>query len=255
MEKIRFRLVQISDSHISKFGGFYPKSFDRAISEINSLKPKPDLVIHCGDLTDYGVLPDYEYALEKLKELKSDIEIASGNHDQRNYGNALFREMIGPLDRVVSLDQAALFILNSPTPDRDEGRLGRRRQQFLERGISEASEDQLKIVVFHHHLVPVPFSGRESNVLEDAGDVLHLILKNHIDFVLMGHRHVGRALRINDTILVNVGTLSSIRTRGRFGHSFNIIDIYSDGKVRITERNLTLNEYFQILETKKSIDS
>ncbi|MCD6504330.1 metallophosphoesterase [Candidatus Bathyarchaeota archaeon] len=251
MREINFRLVQISDSHISKFGGFYPDSFEKAVSEINSLKPKPNLIVHCGDLTDYGILLDYEYALEKLEELKPDIEIASGNHDQRNYGNSLFREMVGPLDRIVSLDQATLFILNSPTPDRDEGRLGRRRQQFLEHGLSKVPDDKLKIVVFHHHLVPVPFSGREANVLEDAGDVLHLVLRNRVDFVLMGHRHVGRALKINDTILVNVGTLSSIRTRGRFGHSFNIIDVYSDGSVRITEKNLTLNREFLVLETKR----
>ncbi|MEM2123661.1 MAG: metallophosphoesterase, partial [Candidatus Bathyarchaeia archaeon] len=91
---------------------------------------------------------------------------------------------------------------------------------------------------FHHHLVPVPHSGRETNVLEDAGEVLDNVLKYKVDLVLMGHRHVGRALRIEDTILVNAGTASSIRTRGRLGHTFNIIDVMEDGSIEIYERDI-----------------
>jgi len=30
--------------------------------------------------------------------LDSKIILAPGNHDERNYGNSLFREIIGPLD-------------------------------------------------------------------------------------------------------------------------------------------------------------
>lgn len=55
----------------------------------------------------------------------------------------------------------------------------------------------------------------------------------------MGHRHVGRALRIDNTVLANVGTLSCIRTRGRLGHCFNIIDVFTDGPIRVTERSIT----------------
>ena len=60
-----------------------------------------------------------------------------------------------------------------------------------------------------------------------------------------------RYLRINNTILINAGTTSNIRTRARLGHSFNIIDISSDGKVKVIERNISqeknmLTNEFQI---------
>ena len=73
------------------------------------------------------------------------------------------------------------------------------------------------------------------NVLEDAGDILDMVLRHNVDLVLMGHRHVERVLRINNTLLVNATTTSSIRTRGRLGHSLNIIDIKKDKPIEVTE--------------------
>jgi 3',5'-cyclic AMP phosphodiesterase CpdA len=235
---VRVRLVHLSDTHISPYGQFVEETFDEAVRQINALDPSPKLIIHTGDLTDNGVLPDYEYALEKIKLIEGDLVIAPGNHDERNYGQSLFREMIGGLDREVDLGDLRLYVMNSPEPDRDEGRLGRRRQELLNNRLRKAPRDVLKIVAFHHHLVPVPHSGRETNVLEDAGEVLDNVLKYKVDLVLMGHRHVGRALRIEDTILLNAGTASSIRTRGRLGHTFNIIDVMEDGSIRIYERDI-----------------
>ncbi|MEM1588430.1 MAG: metallophosphoesterase [Candidatus Bathyarchaeia archaeon] len=242
MKEINFRIVHISDTHVSKFGGFMENFLDKAIKEINHLDPKPNVIVHTGDLTENGILPDYEVALEKINLFESKVVIAPGNHDERNYGQSLFKEMIGPLDYEVNVGKATLFIMNSPEPDRDAGRLGRRRQDLLERKLKALPKDHLKIVAFHHHLVPVPHAGRETNVLEDAGDVLDMILTRKVNFVLMGHRHVGRALKINNTILINAGTVSSIKTRGRLGHSYNIIDLFSDGSIKIIEKNMDENK-------------
>jgi 3',5'-cyclic AMP phosphodiesterase CpdA len=235
---LQIRIVHISDTHISPFGGFEEKIFDKAVSQINVLDPPHDILIHTGDLTDNGVLSDYEFALEKIASIEGRPIIVPGNHDERNYGQSLFRELIGDLDREVDVGKAKIFALNSPEPDRNEGRLGRRRQAYLDRKLSETPENTIKIVAFHHHLVPVPHSGREINVLEDAGDVINHVLKYKVNLIFMGHRHVGRILRIEDTILINTGTTSSIRTRGRLGHTFNIIDVMKNGVTKIYERNI-----------------
>jgi len=129
--------------------------------------------------------------------------------------------------------------MNSPEPDRDNGWLGRRRQHYLEKNLQNTSAGKIKIVVFHHHLIPVPFVGRERGLLDDAGDILEIVLTNKVNLVLMGYRHVRRFLRIDDTPLINTGTVSSIRTRGRLGHSFNIIDFLADGSIKVIERSLS----------------
>jgi putative phosphoesterase len=242
------RIVHISDTHISRWGQFLEEPFNKAVAEINRLDPRPDLVIHTGDLTDNGVIYDYEYALKKIEAIEPRLIIAPGNHDERNYGHSLFYEMVSPLDYDIDLGRLAISVANSPEPDRDTGRLGRRRQNHLEERFRTAPKEHVKILVFHHHLIPVPYSGREINVLEDAGDVLEMVLQQGVDLVLMGHRHVRRVLRVENTILVNAGTLSSLRTRGRLGHSYNIIDIFEDGTIRVLEarvggKQTLLSEY------------
>jgi len=239
MGELRYRIAQISDTHISPHGNFVEASFDWAVSDINKLDPTPNIVIHSGDLTNNGVLTEYELAVKKVEILEPKLLVAPGNHDENNYGYSLFKEMIGPVDRELKLENIAIYITDSPQPDRDEGRLGRRRQTQLEERLSQTAEDAIKILVFHHHLVPVPFSGRDQDVLEDAGDILDMVLKYRVNVVLMGHRHVRRALQICDTVLVNAGTTSSIRTRGRLGHSYNLIDIFEDGLIKVSERNIT----------------
>jgi 3',5'-cyclic AMP phosphodiesterase CpdA len=215
---------------------------DKAIKEINMLDPKPDVIVHSGDLTENGVLPDYELALEKINLFDSKIVIAPGNHDEKNYGQSLFKEMISLMDYEVHVGKAAIFVMNSPEPDRDAGRLGRRRQDLLDKKLKILPKDAIKIVVFHHHLIPVPYAGRETNVLEDAGDILEMILAREVNLVLMGHRHVARALKIHNTVLINAGTVSSIKTRGRLGHSYNIIDLFADGSIKVIEKNIDENK-------------
>jgi len=238
VKDVTCRIVQISDTHISRYGQFLERLFDEAAKKINRLDPAPDIVVHTGDLTDNGVLADYELAMEKLKDINSKVIVAAGNHDERNYGQSLFRELVSPLEYEVDEGRCKFFVMNSPEPDRDEGRLGRRRQNYLEDSLKALPKEVVKVIVFHHHLVPVPYSGRETNVLEDAGDILDLVLRHNVNLVLMGHRHVRRLLRINNTVLVNAGTVSSIRTRGRLGHSLNIIDVDSEGQVEVAELRL-----------------
>jgi 3',5'-cyclic AMP phosphodiesterase CpdA len=64
--ELAVRIAQISDTHITKFGMHIPEFLDSCIRIINSLDPAPDIVIHTGDLTDNGVLLDYELAVERL---------------------------------------------------------------------------------------------------------------------------------------------------------------------------------------------
>ncbi len=245
MGDIKFRIAHISDTHISDFGQFVNSSFEDGVELLNSLDPKPNIIVHSGDLTDNGVLSEYKLALEKLSEFDQRVVITAGNHDQRNFGNSLFDEFIGRLDYEIKIDDFQFLIINSAEPDRDEGRIGRRRMEWISNTLAK---DKIKILVFHHHLIPVPYSGREVNVLEDAGDILDMAIRNKVHLVLMGHRHVRHATRVEDLILVNAGTFSCRRTRGKFGYSFNLIDITEEGEVLIHEVSI---DYGKITLLKK----
>ena len=64
--------------------------------------------------------------------------------------------------------------LDSSEPDLDYGRIGRSQANCMAQELKKADEENLyKIIALHHHIIPVPRTGRERNVLTDAGDILY----------------------------------------------------------------------------------
>jgi 3',5'-cyclic AMP phosphodiesterase CpdA len=237
------KIVHISDIHCSLGTDFNEKIFEKAVKIVNKINP--DMVFISGDLTTDGLLSEYDLAKEKIKEIKVKPVIVPGNHDERNLGFKLFREVFGETDFIKTFDEVNLVGLASSEPDKDDGRLGRGRHERIQQAI--AKKDKMTIIGFHHHLIPVPNSGRETNIIEDAGETLDIILKNEIPLVLMGHRHVPWAVKIHKTLLVNAGTFSCNRTRAHFGNTFNIIDIDKD-KIEVTVVNIRKDEQKKMIE-------
>ena len=236
------KISHISDIHCNYGTDFNEKVFDKAVSILN--KVDADLVFISSDLTTDGLLHEYELAKEKLKKIEGKLAIVPGNHDERNLGWKLFPEFFGDTDFIHAYDDIALVGLASSEPDRDYGRLGRGRHKRIEESIKK---NKMTIIGFHHHVIPVPNSGRETNIIEDAGETLDIILKNEVPLVLMGHRHVPWAVKIHKTLLVNAGTFSCNRTRAHFGNTFNIIDI-EDDEIEVTVVNISKDK------KKKMID-
>ncbi len=236
------KIAHISDIHCNYGTDFNEKIFDKAASMVN--KVDPDLVFISGDLTTDGLLSEYELAKEKLKNIKGKVMIVPGNHDERNLGWKLFPEFFGDTDFIQTYDDIVLVGLGSSEPDKDDGRLGRGRHIKIEEGIKKK---KMTVLGFHHHVVPVPNSGRETNIIEDAGETLDIILKNEVPLVLMGHRHVPWAVKIHKTLLVNAGTFSCNRTRAHFGNTFNIIDI-DENKIEISVVNIRKEKEMKMIE-------
>jgi 3',5'-cyclic AMP phosphodiesterase CpdA len=237
------RIAHISDIHCNFGADFNEKVFKKAIKMVN--KTDPDLVFISGDLTTDGLLTEYDLAKEKTKELDVKPLVIPGNHDERNLGFKLFHEFFGETDFIKTFDEVNLVGLASSEPDKDDGRLGRGRHGLIEQAIKK--KNKMTVIGFHHHLIPVPHSGRETNIIEDAGETLDIILKNEIPLVIMGHRHVPFAVKIHKTLLVNAGTFSCNRTRAHFGNTFNIIDI-NNKKIELTVVNIQKDEQKKMIE-------
>ena len=215
------RIAHISDIHCNNGSDFNPKMFDKATALLN--KYDADFIFITGDLTSMGLLTEYEMAEKRLTEITGEKIIVPGNHDERNLGFKLFPEFFGKTDFIKSIKNINIIGLASSEPDKDDGHLGRGRHQLIEKGL--AKKNDITIIGFHHHVIPIPNSGRETNIIEDAGETLDILLKNNAQLVLMGHRHVPYAVQVHKTLLVNAGTFSCTRTRAHFGNTFNIIDI------------------------------
>ncbi len=117
----------------------------------------------------------------------------------------------------------AVVAVDSTEPDLDHGQIGRGRYRWIEEAFAAQPAD-LRIFVLHHHLLPVPGTGRERNVVYDAGDALECLQRAGVHLVLSGHKHVPYAWRLENLFVVNTGTVSSLRLRGNTRPCYNVVE-------------------------------
>jgi 3',5'-cyclic AMP phosphodiesterase CpdA len=216
-----FTIAHISDIHC---GGpyFLPNLLERAIVEINDISP--DMVVCSGDLTTFGYKEEYAQAKSYLDELECDsMVVVPGNHDSRNVGYVHFEDLFGARNSVLRKGGVTIVAVDSTEPDLDHGQIGRGRYPWIEEKFAE--EADLRIFVLHHHLLPVPGTGRERNVVYDAGDCIETLQRAGVQLVLSGHKHVPYAWRLENMFVVNTGTVSSLRLRGHTRPCYNVVEI------------------------------
>lgn len=216
---IKMKIVHISDIHYSKSWMFLHETFRKCIEMVN--EENPDVVVITGDITDYGLASEFQGVKEELEGISSPYIVVPGNHDSRHEGYKKFENFFGK--RFISYKYGGYnFVgIDSSEPDIDEGHVGREQLERLQNQLSPHS-----IVFLHHHLVPIPNTGRERNVLLDAGEVLKILDMHKVPLVLNGHKHVPWVWKVNNTILVTAGTVSCIRTGT--DQSFNVILLEED---------------------------
>ena len=220
----RFVIAQISDLHCGS-PYFVPNLMDRAIIELNALAP--DIVVVSGDLTNFGFRQEYLQARAYLDRLDCpDVIVIPGNHDSRNVGYVHFEELFGGRQSTLRKDGVCLVAIDSSEPDLDHGVVGRGRYGWIREQF--ADDDRLRVFVLHHHLLPIPGTGRERNVVHDAGDALEVLADAGCRLVLCGHKHVPYAWRLEDLFVVNAGTVSTLRLRGKGRPCYNVVEIEDD---------------------------
>jgi 3',5'-cyclic-AMP phosphodiesterase len=229
--------VQLSDIHVGSF--FKQQVFDTVVEEINKLKP--DAIIITGDLTDEGLLCQFEYARAQIKKFTcSNIIVLAGNHDYRHTGYLVFKKFF-PLAKQQIYefdDDVVLVTLGTARPDRDEGEVGYRQNLWMENTLEKygngnnKKKKKTKIIAMHHHLIGIPDTGTDKIIIVDAGDTLRACLQSSVDLVICGHKHRPWLWNLGALQIAYAGTTSSERYRGFFENSYNIVTI-KDGKAAV----------------------
>jgi 3',5'-cyclic AMP phosphodiesterase CpdA len=242
-------IAHISDLHCGRSWMFKEDFLEKAVKLVKKLDP--DLTIVTGDLTDWGLTSEFEQALHYLDMLNEPWYTVPGNHDARHEGFKVFERLWKRPSRlfVQEHDNLLLAGMDSSEPDIDEGHVGRDQTEWLGKQLENAQSEYLPIVFLHHHLVPVPNTGRERNVLVDSGEVLIKLFDYGIPLVLTGHKHTPWVWNLNGLIVSTAGTVSCERTA--IPNSFNVIEI-DDGKVMISKQILAEDKREKIYSGKIS---
>ena len=222
------RIAQFSDIHCGD-PSFRPELMERIIESIN--RDRPDVAVVAGDLTAAGYDWEFEAAAKWIAQIEVPTVVIPGNHDSKNVGYIHFNRYFGDrfsryreafdAERSERLAATGFTIVgaDSSEPDLNDGQIGRERYKWIAEQFDEP--DDIKIFTLHHHLVPIPGTGRERNIITDAGDVLAVLAKTDVDVILSGHKHVPFFWGINGILVANSGTATTRRVRGLTPASWN----------------------------------
>lgn len=182
-----------------------------------------DFVIHCGDLTDFGVTREFEWQQKILRKLRVPYVVLLGNHDCLGSGKEVFRTMFGRENfsfragptRFICLDTNALeYDFSNPVPDLD----------FIR---SFAGDTTVANTVPVMHVCP--FSEEfNDNVADAFNHYIHGLTKPL--FCLYGHGHATRRDDLfGDGLLYFQVTCAKYRqyyvfTVTREGYDYEIVD-------------------------------
>lgn len=228
------KIVHISDVHF----GFelLRDKVEKAIKQINELEP--DVVVLSGDIGLWGIHHEFRDAYETLSKLKSELFAVPGNHDARNDGIKYFRLYFGKNRKVLKRDNVVFIGVDSTLPDSDDGYIGPEQREWVAKRVRE---NCINIIAMHHHVVPVPHTGRNMNVLIDAAETVEaLTLHCHGGIVLAGHRHVPYSTKLLRTHIIHAGSVSSYKVLMP-DNNYNIIEI-GEGEITLRLRFVDLGE-------------
>jgi len=229
---VPLRIAQISDIHCGELT-FQEDAMRSTVERINRLEP--DVTVVVGDLTAAGYEWEFEQAAEWLGKIDSPKEVIPGNHDPRHVGYIHFKRFFGErfsrFRQVFDPERAeriratgfTVVAVDSSDPDLNEGHIGRERYPWIQQQFDEPGD--IKIFAIHHHLVSIPGTGRERNIITDAGDLLAVLTHLDIDVILSGHKHVPYFWGLNGILVANSGTAATLRVRGLTPPSWNEITV------------------------------
>lgn len=171
------RFAQISDTQ-----RWYDETAD-AVKSINA-RGDIDFVVHCGDLSDFGVTSEFEVQRDILEDLEMPYVVNIGNHDCLATGEDVFRYIFGDPDFSFNAGDTHFLCLNtnafeydysSDVPD----------FAFIRSDCASVGEDIRRTVVAMH---VQPYSDEFNN---NIADLFQEEIKKFpgLAFCLCGHDH------------------------------------------------------------------
>ena len=217
-------IAHISDTHIvrpnKKAYGIADTATNlvNCIQYINRLKPKVDIVLITGDITNNGRPKGVSYAKSIFDKLDSPYYLIPGNHDNNNDIWKTFKGKACPkrhkefINYVIDDYEIRFIALDSTIPDKPGAELCTTRIEWLDKQLSKQT-DKPTIIFMHHP--PVKCNILETN--EDGfigADLLGDVIEKYsnIKAILCGHIHLQAHINWRNTV-VSVAPSTQMRLR------------------------------------------
>jgi 3',5'-cyclic-AMP phosphodiesterase len=154
-------IAQISDLHVRPDGILYADQVpsnsmaDAAVNHLNSLVPRPELVIITGDIVDQGSSEEYEVSRRILARLEIPYLVIPGNHDERRAFSRAFADHSylpvggGALNYQFDAHPVRIIALDSSVPGQHHGDIDPTSLTWLEQTLADDS-GRPTLLMMHH---------------------------------------------------------------------------------------------------------
>jgi 3',5'-cyclic-AMP phosphodiesterase len=200
-----FKLVALGDTHID---------YDNLARTIDAINARDDieLVLFTGDMTNLGLLQEYEWSHEQYSRLRIPYFTVIGNHDALGHGIEIYQEMYGPLDYSFSFGGVKFVMFNSNTLE-FQGAAPRR--EWLIDQVHDRRPEEGVILVAHHDLMsPDDYVG--GNVAELYEQLVQV---DGVIGVIHGHNKYFELQRWHGVPVLQCGTYEKV-----FFHTIVTVD-------------------------------
>ena len=189
------RLVQLTDCHLfadpeSELQGINTRqSFDAICGLIRSIKPKPDLLLATGDLTQDASVEGYRYLAQALQQTDLPSFWIPGNHDDPQIMESILNgNCISPAKQIIA-GQWQIILLDSTSPGETAGELGSQQFEFLGNCFN-AFPDRPALVALHHQALPAGSEWIDAKGLRNQPELREILCRSEqVKAVLWGHVH------------------------------------------------------------------
>jgi 3',5'-cyclic AMP phosphodiesterase CpdA len=209
-------VAHITDTHFGHDAGRAVDRTRRVLDELMRMDPRPDVLVHSGDVTDHGYASEYDEAVKELAAWDGPMVISPGNHDVRIPYVDAFCD--GPSTRAncARTVKGVRFLMLDSLIDEVDG--GRQDAGFLGPDTLAWLEEQLladaspTFVALHHPPVELGISLMDPIMLGDAAEFAAVIEGHpHVRATLCGHAHtMGTSTFAGRPLLVGGGAVSTV---------------------------------------------
>jgi Icc protein len=197
----RVLIVQISDMHVSMPGKLFGKridsraAFERTISRVLSLDPKPDLVLLSGDLAKTGAAEEYDFIAAQIARLACPVLAIPGNHDVRGEMLRKLPQCVqeqngGHLSFVNDELSVRMIGLDTIIPGEVHGEICEQRLAWLRDVLPNNSKPTL--IAMHHPPFLTGLKGMDNYGIKHGLPEFKTIIAEHAEnicAIVCGHAH------------------------------------------------------------------
>ncbi len=215
-------VAHVSDTHFGHDLGQAADRTRRVLDAILAMDPRPDVLVHTGDVTDHGSAEEYAEARQVLSAWDGPLAISPGNHDVRTPYKETFLDGAagatrGWANRSHTVGGARFLMLDSLVDAvdgvrQDHGVLAPEQLAWLDAELSW--DTRPTFVCLHHPPVEIGVALMDPIMLTDPGSLCAVLDRHpHVVATLVGHAHTMCASTFaRRPMLVGGGVVSTVPT-------------------------------------------